>query len=43
MEVGQALDAVTGTRRLGLVFPDSMNLNYAAADSRIGWLLRSGS
>jgi hypothetical protein len=32
LEVGQAINAVTGTRRLALCFL-SMNLNYAAAGS----------
>ena len=45
MKVGQAIDAVTETRRLGMVFPASfIPLNYAAAGSVACFLLlRSGS
>jgi hypothetical protein len=42
-KVGQAIDAVPGTRRWGAVLPIQTNLNYAAAGSRTCVLLRSGS
>jgi hypothetical protein len=41
-KLGQAINAVTGTRRSGAVLP-STNLNYAAAGNRSGLRWRSGS
>jgi hypothetical protein len=42
-KLGQAINAVTGTRRWGAVLPIDEILYYAAAGNRIGRLLRSGS